>query len=459
MNLLRLSWKNLVFKPLSMGLSLLLFALGIGMISLLLLLNHQIQEKYEKNLASIDLVIGAKGSPLQLILCSMYHVDAPTGNISIKEARPYLHPKNPLIKLAVPLSLGDSYKGYRIVGTTERFVDSLYNGEIAQGKLWDKEFEVSVGAVVANELGLKIGDKFHSSHGFIDDGINTHDHGDGFKVVGIFKPSGSVLDQVILTSPQSVWAVHDHEETPPGAPNEAHDHNHTDDHEGHDHGDHDHDDHSHDDHDHSGHDHSSHDHHEENIPQRKKPLFEEVDKEITSVLVRYRNKTNWRALNLPRDINETTNMQGAGPAYQMNKLMANMGAGEQLLKMLALIIVIVSGISIFVSLFSSLRERRGELALMRVMGASRGRLFTMIILEGLLLAIIGYIIGIALSHISMELFARYLKDSYRYSFSGATFLSSEALLLLGALAIGFLAAFLPAIQASKTDISTTLTDS
>ena len=91
MNLIKLSWKNLTSKPLSMLLSLILFALGVGLISFLLLLNKQVQEKFEKNLAGIDLVIGAKGSPLQMILCSMYHIDSPTGNISIKEAKPFLN--------------------------------------------------------------------------------------------------------------------------------------------------------------------------------------------------------------------------------------------------------------------------------------------------------------------------------------------------------------------------------
>ena len=123
MNLLALSWKNLVNKPLSMLLSLVLFALGVGLISLLFLLNQQLQDKFDKNLAGIDLVVGAKGSPLQLILSSMYHIDAPTGNISIEEATPFLRPGHPLIKTAVPLSLGDSHKGYRINKYLHALVD------------------------------------------------------------------------------------------------------------------------------------------------------------------------------------------------------------------------------------------------------------------------------------------------------------------------------------------------
>ena len=136
MNLLRLSWKNLRFKPLNTTLSVVLFALGVGLISLLFLLEKQLQDNFEKNLAGIDLVVGAKGSPLQLILSSMYHIDAPTGNMTIKEARPFLNPKHPLIEQSIPLAMGDSYKGYRILGTTQDIL-GLYEGEIGEGVEWE----------------------------------------------------------------------------------------------------------------------------------------------------------------------------------------------------------------------------------------------------------------------------------------------------------------------------------
>ncbi|MEO1514454.1 MAG: ABC transporter permease, partial [Bacteroidota bacterium] len=243
-----------------MTLSLLLFALGVGLISLLLMMSEQIEEKFENNLADIDMVVGAKGSPLQLILCNMYHIDAPTGNVSINEIKPFLNPRHPLIRFSVPVSVGDNHKGYRIVGTNHLFIDSLYNGTLAKGKRWERDFEVNIGAAVADDLGLAIGDRFFSAHGLIDDGINIHDDGEGFEVVGIFEPSGTVLDQLILTNTQSIWKVHDHEDHDHG----EHDHkegaNKGHDHEGHDHEGHDHEGHDHEGHDHEGHDHEGHDH-------------------------------------------------------------------------------------------------------------------------------------------------------------------------------------------------------
>ncbi|HMO38814.1 MAG TPA: ABC transporter permease [Saprospiraceae bacterium] len=419
MNLLQLSWKNLTNKPLSMLLSLVLFALGVGLISLLLLLSQQLQEKFDKNLAGVDLVIGAKGSPLQLILCNMYHIDAPTGNVPISAARPFLNPNHPLIKTAVPVSVGDNYKGYRIVGTDYRILD-LYEASIGEGALWEKTFEVTIGAGVAADLKLSVGDKFFSSHGFIMDDDLAHDDADPFVVTGILAPTGAVIDQLILTNTQSIWAVHDHEASD-DADDEAHEHDHYA----------------------YGDVHTS--------------LLEFPDQDITALLVQFKMR-NFQTLNMQRSINENTDLQAATPAIEINRLYSMMGLGEDALRALALVIIFVSGLSVFISLYSSLKERKYELALMRVMGSSPGKIFLLIVLEGLLLALIGYIIGMVLSHGSMEILAGFMKSSYRYSFSGAVFLREELYLLAAALGIGFIAAVIPAIQARNADISATLAE-
>ena len=430
MTTLSLAWKNLTARPLSMLLTLVLFALGVGLTSLLLLVNKQLTDKFEKNLAGVDIVMGAKGSPLQMILCNMYHVDVPTGNIALKSAKPFLNPRHPLIKKSVPLSLGDSYKTYRIVGTLKDFV-GLYNGEIAEGTLWNEPLETTIGATVAAKTGLKIGDSFASNHGLSTDG-DEHDHAK-FKVVGIFKPSNTVLDQLILTATQTIWAVHEHE-------NE---------------------------HENEGQNHEEHENHEEKTPEGGPSVFPskmddraallqaDSTKEITAMLLQFKMR-NVQTLNFQRNINQNTDMQAATPALEINRLYEMMGVGEQALRALALLIVVVSGLSIFIALFNSLRERRYELALMRVMGAGRGKLFFLIVLEGLLLSFMGFCLGIALSHFSMGILGQYMSDAYRYSFTGKIWLNEEWTLLAGALLIGFAAAILPAFSAYKTDISRTL---
>ena len=289
MNNIKLAWKNLTNKPLNMMLSLVLFALGVGMISMIFLIENQVQEKFDKNLAGISLVIGAKGSPLQMILCNMYHVDDPTGNVKIKDVKPFLSGRNPLIDKAIPLSLGDSYKGFRIVGTTQDYPE-LYDVKTAKGKIWKDNFEANIGADVAKIANLKIGDTFYSTHGFLSDGMNGHEHGQ-FKVVGIFQKSNSVIDQLILTTTQSIWEVHDnHDHEEEALVEES-----TDNHEGHDHAEGD--DHAHD-HNHEGHDHAA----------SQKPLIEEVDQEITSILIKFKesSKKSFQALTMLRGINENT---------------------------------------------------------------------------------------------------------------------------------------------------------
>jgi putative ABC transport system permease protein len=165
---------------------------------------------------------------------------------------------------------------------------------------------------------------------------------------------------------------------------------------------------------------------------------------------------NYQTLNFARNINENTDLMASVPAIEINRVYSRLGVGMDALQVLAYVIVFVSGLSIFISLYSSLKQRRYELALIRVMGGSRATLFLLIILEGILLAVIGYIIGEVLSHLAMETLAGYMKESYRYTFSGMQFLREELYVLVGALAIGLLAAILPAIGAARTDISTTL---
>lgn len=422
MNIVQLSWKNLINKPLSMLLSLILFALGVGLISLIMLLNDQLDRQFARNIEGINMVLGAKGSPLQLVLSSIYHLDAPTGNISIADARPFLRPGHPLIEKSIPLSLGDSHEGFRIVGTTPALIEH-YDGQLATGKLWAQPLEVTVGARVAERLDLELGDTFQSTHGLDVNEDLVHDDAGEFTVVGILETAGSVIDQLILTSPESVWQVHGHaiDTEAAVAPDSTQ---------------------QHDDHDHA---------------HAEVPLHERTDQDITAILVSFKD-INAATLNLPRNINENTNLMAANPSYEISKLFDQLGLGERVLRWLGIVIIGVSFLSIFISLFNSLKERKYELAIMRTLGASRGKIFLLIILEGLILAVLGYILGILLSHVGIEMIGSWVKGADRYGFTGRTFLMGEYFLFLGALVVGVWAALLPAIQAGQTDIHDTLTE-
>jgi putative ABC transport system permease protein len=469
MNLFKLSWKNLVSKPLNLGLSLLLVALGVGLTSILLLINKQFQDRLYNNIDGINMVVGAKGSPLQMILSSVYHIDVPTGNIPIKKTK--WIKKSKFVSKAIPLALGDSYKGYRIVGTDHQLPEH-YKARMDKGKLWEKDMQACVGSKVAQKLNLKIGSTFHGAHGLINDGMHVHET-HSYKVVGIFDKSNTVIDQLILTNVSSVWRVHeDHDHEDEFVETESNDssnhagHNHEGhNHEGHNHEGHNHEGHNHDGHNHDGHNHEGHNHEGHNHePEKELAPVSEEGKEITAMLITFAkdkqgNTSTMANVQLPKIIDETEGLEELGyaiPALQLKRLLDNMGLGAGFLYVLALIIIGISAFSMFISLYSSMKERKYEVALMRTMGASRLQLFFMVSLEGILIGLFGYIIGICISHGGMAVLADYLEETYQYSFSASMFLVEEFYLLIGSVTIGFIAALIPALQAYRTNISSTL---
>ncbi len=431
-------------KPLSTGLSLLLLSLGVGLISLMLHIDKHLKEQMSSNIRGIDMVVGAKGSPLQLILSAVFQVDVPTGNIKLSEAENLL--RNRLIDYGIPLSYGDSYNGFRIVGTDERYPEN-YAMKLAEGSLWAKSMEVTIGAAVAQKTGLKLGDKFQGSHGLSDGG---HVHaGQDYVVTGIFEASGSVIDQLILTNLQSVWDIHDthvhEEEEHDHEEGEAHEHEEGEVHE-HEHEDHEHAEGTEDDHDEEGH----------ADTEGEEQIHVEDDREITALLVKFRNPLG--LVQLPRMVNENTNMQAALPNYELNKLFSLMGIATTTMNIVAMIVILVSGISVFISLYLSLRERTYEMALLRTYGASRRQLLGMIFQEGLVIAFSGFLLGLVLSRLGLLLVSLLLKAEYHYDFLQAGMIWEEGVLLGVTLLIGFFSALIPAISVYKIDISKSLSD-
>src|SRR5258708_18820985 len=175
MNLLQLAFSYLRARPLGTLLNVLLLALGVGTIGFVLIVNGQIGDSLNRDAQGIDLVVGAKGSPIQLILAGIFHLDAPTGNVPLKAAEELA--KNPLIKRVIPLSLGDSFRGYRIVGTSPDYI-GLYSGTLGSGTMWKEKMEAGLGATVAAKTGLGVGDPFVGSHGVTEGGTVHGDSAD-----------------------------------------------------------------------------------------------------------------------------------------------------------------------------------------------------------------------------------------------------------------------------------------
>lgn len=438
MNIFQIAWKNIRQNLATAILGVLLTAFGSAILCVLLLSSHQIERQLDNNSRGIDLVVGAKGSPLQLILSSIYHMDNPTGNIPYADAQALA--ANPMVRLAVPLALGDNYKGHRIIGTDSSFV-ALYGLELAEGRMWEADFEAVVGAETARKNNLTIGDTFIGAHGLSDEG-HVHDS-HPYTITGILQPAHNVTDRLILSSIGSVWSVHglhadDH-----------HDHNH-DDEGGHAHA------HEHS-HEQARPEHEHNDEHANDRPVLVRNMGREAAEagpEITALLVQYRNPS--AIAHLPRLVNQSTSMQAASPAFESTRLFSLLGVGIDALQQLAYIIMFMAALSIFVSLYNAFKSRRYDIAIMRSMGASRGTLFGIVIAEGILITLIGAIMGLLLAHVALHLIGAQTRNDD--VLDALAFHPHEGWIVLASVLIGFVSAVIPAAKAYRTDISQTLSE-
>ena len=412
--MIRLAWKNLRFRPLGSWLSILLVAFGTGIISLLFLLERQLDQKFSRDMEGIDLVVGAKGSALQLVLSAVYHLDAPPGNIPADRIERLM--RHPMIKTAIPLAYGDTYEGARILGTTQEYL-TKYGAEFRAGETFNEPLEAVLGARVAATTGLKPGGTFIGAHGVVVDSSHANNP---YRVVGILEPAGNVLDDLVLTDVSSVWKIH-----------EDHDHSDLEDAHGHEnHSDHDHDEGEHD------HGEAAHDH--------------DAEREYTAVLLEFSGSRG--VVTLQPLINGTPDMLAASPSYEMSRLFSNLGVGLDTLRLVAYGIVFLSAFSIFFALYSRLRERRHELALLRALGYRPVQLFGLLLTEGVLLTAIGALLGLLLSRLAIHLLNAGAAADFKLRFDYGL-IPAEGWLLLGMLTVGLVSALLPALRAMRTDVA------
>jgi putative ABC transport system permease protein len=447
MNMLTLSLAYLRQRALTSLLNLLLLALGVATISFLLMLDRRIEDRLARDVAGFDMVVGAKGSPLQLVMSALLHIDTPTGNVPLS-ALDTLR-ANRLVREVVPVALGDNYQGYRIVGTETTYIDH-YGGKLAEGQLFAQPMEAVLGATAAATSGLKIGDSFAGSHGLTAGG-EVHSFAP-YKVVGILAPTGSVLDRLVLTPVASVWAVHEHHH---------HHHHNGDDHDEAADGDHDHDhDHAmagaaHDDDDDHDHDHAmagaDHDEDHDHDHDAKEEAGHEPHREVTALLVRY--ATPLAAARLPREINTGTDMQAASPATEMLRLRSLLGIGVDTMKLFGGVLVLAAALGTFIALANSLQERRYDLAIMRTLGASRSRILGQILTEALLVGGAGALLGFGLAHLGMVLMGRFSAQARDLGLAVPSIGLVDLWPLALALGTALLAALLPAIRAYRGDVA------
>ena len=410
MNLCGLSFSYLWSRPLTTALNLLLLAFGTALIALLALLSQHMEGRIARDGAGFDMVVGAKGSPVQLILSSIYHADIPTGNI------PYAHyetlKKHPMVRQVIPLALGDSVEGFRIVGTTRDY-PKHYQAALAGGEWFAAPFDAVLGSEAAKATKAKLGDEFFSAHGLVGGGdVHKEFH---YTVKGIMAPTGTVLDRLVLTPVKSVWKAH-----------EQHSHHDGDEEE-------------------EEHEDAEHHHHEEG-PSHK-------EKEITALLVSFSALA--AAATLPRQINMKSKAQAASPAFEMARLLSVLGVGMDAVRVLGAALVAMAMLGVFVALWQAMEQRRYDLAVMRGLGASRATLLKLVVLEGALTAVLGGVLGLALTQGGLALAASAMPEM------GIARLQSPQWRVMGEvfaviLGCGVLSSLLPAFRAYRLEVARTL---
>ncbi|MCC5925242.1 MAG: ABC transporter permease [Bacteroidetes bacterium] len=498
MNLTSIVLKNLKKRLLSTTLTISSITLGIAMVVAVLVIQQETERSFNQTSVGYDLLFAAKGSQLQATLNTLYHLETSVGiiPIGVYEAAK----RDPRVEIAFPFYVGDSYRGYRVVGTSANFIEKAEprRGQpfrMAEGRNFERPLEAVFGSEVARRTGHKIGDEIFITHGLSEPapGAEAHVHDDvPVIIVGILEPSGTANDRAIFTDLYTTHALHDvhlhlhddHHDHGHGHEHHAHEHSHGHEHDTqkhtHDHG-HTDEQHSHDHHDH-GHSHGHHEHHSHSHGQENghthdhthgqaaSQVINQIElKELDAVLVRMVNPA--AAIQIAGMINFPTpdnpllarnmmrdpffaykeDIMAVVPAMQIRNLMSIVGNAEQVLRLVAWFVVIVALFSVLIAIYNTMEERKRDLAVMRALGAKRGTIFSIIVMESAVICAIGALAGLLFGHIIVANASAYLAEMAGIVITAFNIELNQILLILVTVLAGILVGTIPALKAYRTD--------
>ena len=410
MNLFTIVRKNLKQRALSSALTTLSIALGVAVTVSILALKEQGRDSFHQS-AFYDLIVGAKGSKLQLVLNTVYHLDDSPGNIpwsvyeKLKDDR--------RVKTVVPIAVGDFYKNHRIVAASDKLLTELeiqpgQKFELAAGRVYtydeammrhlmtappdhkhDHEagaFEAVIGSVAAEKTGLKINDTFVAEHGSPD----GDKHDEKWTVVGILKPTGTANDRAIFINLESFFHLAGHSKE------------------------------------------------------------KEQKGKISAILLKTKKMG---AESIVWDLAQGNEAMGVIPATVVNELFELIGKVAVLLLAVAVLVVVVAGVSILVSIYNSMADRKRSIAIMRALGARRSTIFSIIVLESTTLCLLGGIVGGIGGHLLTWAAAGALRSGAGVVVSPWIPSAGEPFVFAGLLVLGALVGILPALKAYRTDIA------
>jgi putative ABC transport system permease protein len=436
MSLLGIAWRNIRQRLLTSSLTALSLALGVALVVATLVTGRIVNKAFESGAGlGYNMIVGAKGSPLQLVLNSVYFVSKPIENISwafYQEFLPAAERPDGVdgtyaasTRTAVPICMGDYFRGHRVVGTNSAFFDRLTRGDgrpfafSAGGNFKDDDFFGGVlGAAVAANLGLEVGDAFAPTHG-ADDG-KVHDP---FRVVGILARTDTPIDRGVFVNMEGFYLQDGHAKPVPEGVTAAADPAPASPHP-------------------SGH-----------VP------LPAAQREVTAILLETASlpglPAELTAMGLRTAINEGRDGQAALPIAEIRQLLdLFVRPLELLLLLVTALVVLVSAIGILVSMVGSSLERSRDVAIMRALGARRTHVLSVVLLEAVLLAVGGGLAGWLLGHLVVGMIGPWITTNAGVSasvFSAAPL--AEALLVPCLVLLAIAAALLPAVAAYRTDVS------
>ena len=423
MSLWQIAWGYLWNRKLTTVLTILSVALSVGLISAVLTLRSEVDRRCQEEGQAFDLVVGAEGrGALQLVLSSVYFIDAPYETIPYSEYERIINDEE-YVETAFPLTMGDSYRGFRIVGTVPALFDhtweSMYSDEkrkpftLAEGKRFAAPMEAVVGAMVARKTGLEVGDTFISDHGLIELPVDLQDfsHADmPYTVVGILKPSNSPFDRVIYCSLESTWDAHEgYEDEYAVISAEA-----------------------------SGEDHAD-------------------EARLTAVLVQL--KTPFDRDTYEKILQDRPNVLAAIPVRIVERFFSQFIEPLMMVLMaVGYLVVIISALSILIGLYMAIIQRKRDLAIMRALGASAPEIFGAVIIEAFWVTLIGIVCGWVLGRGATYCVGIMLANEYGFVINAVGISGGELRAFASVAMAGLLAGVLPAWQAYDSDVAHDLAD-
>lgn len=409
---LRSAWN----RRLTLGLTLTAVALSALLLLGVERLRSDLRASFAMSVSGVDLVVGARGSPLQLMLYSVFRMGEVTQNLSWDAAQ-WLA-RQPLVAWTVPVSLGDSHRGYPVLGTLPSYFEHFRYGDrrelrLAAGQRFDALFEAVLGAEVAERLGYRLGDRIALAHG--SDGGPTADHADKpFVVAGILARTGTPVDRTVHVSLESMEALH--LDWAGGAPMPG-----------------------------------------LSIPAPLVRKFDLTPKSVTAVFVGLESRA--AVFGLQRAINGYGGeaLMAVLPGIALDELWRLVTVVERYAQLVSMLVVAVGLTGLIAVILAGLNERRRELAILRSVGARPRDIFALLAVEGISLALFGTALGAALVRVLVLALAPWLQANYGLTLRGGLPTAAELQLLAGIIAVGAVASLLPGWRAYRLSLADGMT--